>query len=29
MKEELDSDPDFFKDYTVVKGKGGMGMVEA
>ena len=29
MKEELESDPDFFKDYSVGKGKGGMAAPEA
>ena len=24
VKEELENDPDFFKDYAVGKGKGGM-----
>ena len=29
MKEELESDQDFFKDYSVGKGKGGMAAPEA
>ena len=28
VKEELDSDPEFFKDYAVGKGKGGMAAPE-
>lgn len=28
MKEELGSDPDFFNDYSVGKGKGGMAAPE-
>ena len=29
VKEELDSDPDFFKEYSAGKGKGGMAAPDA